>query len=230
MGGQDTDPTRRNLAAAAGFTMHRTSVSWASIEPNAPVGGVHTYNWPDSTFNVYRNDRRLMPYVIVMNNPSWAATGRACGPIKSSHLGDFGDFVYQLVSRYADVTPYWAFYNEQDQWTTYYPGDAGGCWGGYGTEYAQMLAVAWDAAHSANPYAQVIFGAAAYEPAWDQGNKWDQFFYRDAFQYMQGYPDDYVDIIAANQYNFKRDDWDGSSSTLPENQEIIAKFEDKDEE
>jgi len=204
--------------------MHRTSVSWASIEPNAPVDSVHTYYWPDDTFNVYRNDRRLMPYVIVMVNPSWAAQ-RACGPIDLSHLDDFGEFVCQLVSRYADVTPYWVFYNEEDQWTTYPEGhDAGGCWGGHGDEYARMLAVAWDAAHSANPSAQVIFGAVAYEPAWDQGSTWDRFFLRDAFQYMRDHPDDYVDIIAANQYNFRRDDWDDGSSTLPENQEIIARF------
>jgi hypothetical protein len=222
MGGQDTDPTRRDRAAAAGFNMHRTSVSWASIEPNAPVGGVHTYNWPDSTFNVYRSDRRLMPYVIVVDNPSWAAQW-ACGPIDSSRLDDFGEFVHQLVSRYADVTPYWIFYNEEDQWATV-EGDAGGCWGGHGDEYAQMLAVAWDAAHSANANAQVIFGAVAYEPAWDGGNTWDRFFFRDAFQYMRTHPDDYVDIVSANQYNFRRDDWDGESDTLPEDQEIIAKF------
>jgi hypothetical protein len=227
MGGQDTDPTRRDLAAAAGFRLHRTGVSWASIEPNAPVGGVHTYHWPDSRFNVYRSDRRLVPYVIVMDNPSWAAE-KACGPIDPARLDDFGEFVYQLVSRYADVTPYWIFYNEEDQWATQ-SGDAGGCWGGHGAEYAQMLAVAWDAAHDANPDAQVIFGAAAYEPAWDQGNTWDRFFLRDAFQYMQDNPDDYVDIILANQYNAFRDDWDGDPSegdpdTLPENQEIIAKF------
>jgi hypothetical protein len=186
------------------------------------VGGVHTYHWPDSAFNVYRNDRRLTPYVIVINNPSWAAE-RACGPIDPAHLDDFGEFVYELVSRYADVTPYWAFYNEQDQWASV-PNDAGGCWGGHGAEYAQMLAVAWDAAHRASPDAQVTFGAVAYEPAWDGGNTWDRFFFRDAFQYMQDHPADYVDIIAANQYNFRRDDWDGGSDTLPGNQEIIAKF------
>jgi hypothetical protein len=38
---------------------------------------------------------------------------------------------------------------------------------------------------------------------------------------MQAHPDDYVDIIAANQYNAFRDYWDGA---LPANQEIIAKF------
>jgi hypothetical protein len=220
MGGYDTDPTRRDLAAAAGFNMHRTSVSWAGVEPNAPVGDVHTYNWPDSTFNLYRNDRRLKPYVIVMDNPSWAAE-KACGPIDPDYLGDFGEFVYQLVSRYADVTPYWIFYNEQDQWTTV-GGDAGGCWGGHGVEYAQILAVAWDAAHSADPYVRVIFGAVAYEPdSIGAGSVWDPFFLRDAFQYMQDHEDDYVDIIAANQYNAFRDYWD---SSLPTNQEIIAKF------
>ena len=227
MGGQDTDPTRRDLAAAAGFRMHRTSVSWASVEPNAPLNGVHAYNWPDSRFSIYRNDRRLIPYVIVMDNPSWASQ-RTCGPIDPAHLDDFGEFVRQLVSRYADVTPYWIFYNEEDQWTTYTDHDAGGCWGGHGAEYAQMLAVAWDAAHSANPNAQVIFGAAAYEPVWDQGNRWDQLFFRDAFEYMRDNPrpsgHDYVDIVAANQYNFHRDSWEGQSGTLPENQGIIAKF------
>ena len=224
LGGHDTDPTRRDLAAAAGFRLHRTSVSWASIEPNAPVGGVHTYNWPDSTFNIYRNDRRLIPYVMVLNNPSWAAE-KACGPIDSDDLDDFGEFVEQLVSRYVDVTPFWVFYNEEDQWTTQ-PNDAGGCWGGHGADYAQMLAVAWDAAHGADPDAQVIFGAVAYEPdSVGAGSVWDPFFFRDAFQYMQANPrppgHDYVDIIATNQFNAFRDYWDG---TLPGNQEIIAKF------
>ncbi len=224
MGGQDTDPTRRDLAVEAGFRLHRTSVSWASVEPeNVDLTNPDNGNWPDSAFNVYRNDRRLIPYVMVLNNPTWAAE-KACGPIDSEDLDDFGEFVYQLVSRYADVTPYWVFYNEQDQKATV-PNDAGGCWGGHGAEYAQMLAVAWDAAHGADPDAQVIFGAVAYEPAWDKGNTWDPFFLRDAFQYMQanqrpsGY--DYVDIIAANQYNFLRDDWDRG---LPTYQEIIAKF------
>jgi hypothetical protein len=221
MGGSGTDPTRRDLAAAAGFRLHRTSVSWASVEPtNVDLTNPANGNWPDSTFDIYRNDRRLTPYVIVMGNPNWAAS-KACGPIDSDDLDDFGEFVEQLVSRYADVTPYWIFYNEQDQWTTV-PNDAGGCWGGHGVEYAQMLAVAWDAAHSADPNAQVIFGAAAYEPTWDGGTTWDQFFYRDAFQYMQANSDDdFVDIIAANQYNFLRDDWDRA---LPTYQEIIAKF------
>ena len=224
LGGGDTDPTRRNLAAEAGFRLHRTSVSWASVEPdNVDLTNPANGNWPDSTFNIYRNDRRLIPYVIVMDNPSWAAS-KACGPIDSEDLDDFGEFVEQLVSRYADVTPFWVFYNEEDQRTTV-PNDAGGCWGGHGVEYAQMLAVAWDAAHSADPDAQVIFGAVAYEPVWDGGTTWDWFFYRDAFQYMQAYPrpsgHDYVDIIAANQYNFRRDDWDRA---LPTYQEIIAKF------
>lgn len=224
MGGQDTDPTRRDLAAAAGFRLHRTSVSWASVEPdNVDLTNPANGNWPDSTFNVYRNDRRLIPYVMVLNNPSWAAS-KACGPIYPAHLGDFGEFVGQLVSRYADVTPFWVFYNEEDQWTTYTGDDAGGCWGGHGAEYAQMLAVAWDAAHDANPDAQVIFGAVAYEPEWHP-DVWDPFFFRDAFEHMQNHSDDdYVDIIAANQYNFLRNDWDGWSGTLPENQEIIAKF------
>jgi len=223
MGGQDTDPTRRDLAAAAGFSLHRTSVSWASIEPDAPVGGMHTYHWPDSTFNVYRNDRRLVPYVIVMNNPTWAAE-RACGPIYSSRLDDFGEFVRQLAARYADVTGYWNFYAEQDHWASSASPDSCGCWGGNGDEYAQMLAVAWDAVHSVNPDGQVLFGGVAYEPTWDQGKTWDQFFLQDAFEYMENNQDDYVDIIMTNQYNFRRDDWDGGPDTLPENQEIIAKF------
>jgi hypothetical protein len=226
MGGLDTDLSMRDLAAAAGFRWVRTFVQWGSVEPDPPVGDVHNYNWPDSQFDVYRNDRRLIPLVTVAApNPSWAAVPedpRSCGPIKAANLDDFGEFVFQLVSRYSDVAPYWVFYNEQDHWTNRTgDDDAGGCWGGYGAEYAQMLAVAWDAAHSANPYTQVIFGATAYEPEWHP-DVWDPFFYRDAFQYMQAHSDDdFVDIIAANQYNAFRDYWDGS---LPTNQEIIAKF------
>jgi hypothetical protein len=232
MGGLDTDLSMRDLAAAAGFRWVRTFVQWGSVEPNPPVGDVHNYNWPDSQFDVYRNDRRLIPLVtVVAPNPSWAAVAedpRSCGPIKAANLEDFGEFVFQLVSRYSDVAPYWIFYNEQDHWTYRTDPDAGGCWGGYGAEYAQMLAVAWDAAHSANPDAQVVFGGVAYEPVWNQGVHWDPFFFRDAFSYMDDNPrppgQDYVDIVMANQYDFRRDDWDGGAVTLPEKQGVIAKF------
>ena len=229
MGFQDADQTLRDLAAGAGFHLARTGISWSSIEPNAPVNGVHTYNWPDSLFNIYRADRRLIPLVVISNNPGWAVPSgqRTCGPIKSSCLDDFGEFVYQLVSRYADVTPYWVFYNEEDQWVDHTGHSAGGCWGGHGDEYAQMLAVAWDAAHSANLHAQVIFGAPAYEPLWSSGwDVWDWFFFRDAFRYMRDNPrpvgSDYVDIISANQYTFRREEWQGA---LPQNQDIVAKFQ-----
>jgi len=229
MSGLDTDPAMRDLAAAAGFRWVRTFINWRGIEPNEPVNGQHTYNWSwtDSLFNVYRNDRRLLPLVVVAApNPDWAAVSydsRRCGPIDPAHLNDFGEFVYQLVSRYADVAQYWVFYNEQDHWTHRTSDhDAGGCWGGHGAEYAQMLAVAWDAAHRADPEAQVIFGGVAYEPVWNQGVHWDRLFFRDVFRYMYDNPGPgYVDIILANQYNAYRDDWD---RTLPQYQEIIAKF------
>ena len=238
MSGLDTDPAMRDLAAEAGFRWVRRFINWRGIEPNAPVNGQHTYNWPDSLFNVYRSDRRLLPLIVVAApNPNWAAVPddpRRCGPIKDEHLveyGNFYDFVFNLVSRYADVASYWVFYNEEDHWTdrTGDP-DAGGCWGGHGAEYAQMLAVAWDAAHSANPDARVILGGVAYEPEWLVGDwAWDPFFFRDAFQYMHDNPlpaeQDYVDMIMANQYDFRRDAWDGTgSTTLPQNQGIIAKF------
>ena len=238
MSGLDTDPAMRDLAAEAGFRWVRRFINWRGIEPNEPVNGQHTYNWPDSLFNVYRSDRRLLPLIVVAApNPNWAAVPddpRRCGPIKDEHLveyGNFYDFVFNLVSRYADVASYWVFYNEEDHWTdrTGDP-DAGGCWGGHGAEYAQMLAVAWDAAHSANPDARVILGGVAYEPEWLVGDwAWDPFFFRDAFQYMHDNPlpaeQDYVDMIMANQYDFRRDAWDGTgSTTLPQNQGIIAKF------
>lgn len=231
LGGQTTDPTRRDLAVAAGFLYFRTSVSWGSIEPEASAGGGHTYYWPDSRFDVYRNDPRLIPIVFVLApNPDWATPNgqRTCGPIDPNHLGDFQEFVYQLVLRYKDVTHYWGFYNEEDLWTSSSADAAGGCWGGNGDKFAEMLGVAWKAAHDADPDAQVIFGAPAYEPVWDGGANWDRFFFRDAFKYMQDNSppgDDYVDIIMANQYTHRRDDWDGGTSTLPTSQDIAAKFQ-----
>lgn len=231
MSGLDTDYAMRDLAVAAGFRWVRTFVGWGDIEPAEPVNGQHIYHWPDKLFDVYRNDRRLAPLVVVAApNPTWAVPEgqRVCGPIDPVHLDDFGEFVYQLVARYADVASHWVFYNEQDQWTDYPGHDAGGCWGGHGEEYAQMLAVAWDAAHRAAPEAQVIFGGVAYEPAWDRGRTWDQFFLRDAFRYMRDNPRppgrDYVDMIMVNQYDFGRDSWDGGVETLPRNQGLIAKF------
>jgi hypothetical protein len=231
MSGLDVDYAMRDIAVAAGFRWVRTFVGWGDVEPAEPVNGQHTYYWPDRRFDVYRNDRRLAPLAVVAApNPTWAVPEgqRVCGPIDPAHLDDFGEFVYQLVARYANVVSHWIFYNEQDQWTDHAGHDAGGCWGGHGEEYAQILAVAWDAAHSADSDAQVIFGGVAYEPLWDQGRTWDQFFLRDVFRYMWDNPrpdgQDYVDMIMINQYNFGRDDWDGGAETLPQKQGIFAKF------
>jgi len=231
MSGRDTDYAMRDLAVAAGFRWVRTFVGWGDVEPAEPVNGQHTYHWPDGLFDVYRNDRRLAPLVVVAApNPTWAVPQgqRVCGPIDPAHLADFGEFVYQLVARYADVASHWVFYNEQDQWMDHPGHDAGGCWGGHGAEYTQMVAVAWDAAHSADPDAKVIFGGVAYEPVWDRGRTWDPFFLRDVFRYMGDNPRpagrDYVDMVMANQYDFGRDDWDGGADTLPRNQGVIAKF------
>ena len=54
-------------------------------------------------------------------------------------------------------------YNEPDnRWVQY--ASFGGCWGNYGAEYAQLLAVAWDALHQANPNGQLGISGLAAEP------------------------------------------------------------------
>ena len=173
------------LAEEANIRWVMFGLSWASVEPDPPVGGIHTYNWEayDSEISNAAS-ANLAPVIVVGDNPSWAVADpsspwASCGPIDPDHLSDFAEFLSALVERYdgdgfedAPGSPqakYWALYNEPDFDPDHSHGEPGhgGCWGNNGAAYAEMLRVAYRAIKSADSEARVTFPPVAYDRFWN---------------------------------------------------------------
>jgi len=149
--GELSNEVPRTRAQEAGILWTRIDVSWASIEPDPPVNGVHTYHWGslDATVSTMVN-AGFTPLLALGHSPQWAVenmpinpdTGQHynCGPIDEEDLPAFATFVQALVERYdgdgiddapgSPLAPIWEFWNEPDGM-----GPKGlefsGCWGGY---------------------------------------------------------------------------------------------------
>jgi len=86
------DQTAVDLMQAAHTQSARASLNWDVIEPNAPVGGQHTYQW--SNFDQYMDllvARKIEPIALVVGTPWWAKaiskTGTASS-VGSNYLED----------------------------------------------------------------------------------------------------------------------------------------------
>lgn len=125
------DISAAQLAVNAGIRWERTSVDWRNVEKTED--GVLDWSYFDAHIQTLV-DRGLAPYVLIMNNPSWAATWTdpkdnmtkplPCGPVREDKRGQFAEFVETLVERYdgdddpdGQVHPevlLWGLYNEPD--------------------------------------------------------------------------------------------------------------------
>ena len=225
--GEVADPSVRALAAQAGVRWVRASVNWSAIEPSPGA-----YNWAALDGHITAlGEMGVQPVVYVAGNPPWAASSR-CGPIDKAPLSDFARFVSTLAQRYNGTTvangrtlpavTYWQFYNEPDNaWTSGQASGFDGCWGGAGAAYAQMLAAAWDAVHTVNPQAKVVFGGIAGEsvdcPAgWEcAGKPIFNFdidggdFVDDVLAYMDAHPGSpYFDVFDVHYFPGFHSRWD----------------------
>ncbi len=225
--GESGDPAVQALVTKAGVRWVRTSVSWASVQPSPTV-----FRWDafDSHLITFA-ELRVIPVVYMSGNPEWAASSR-CGPIDRVSLSEFARFVSTLAQRYNGSTVvngqtlpavlYWQFYNEPDNtWTSGQASGFDGCWGQAGTQYAQMLAAAWTAVHTANPAAQVVFGGIAGESV-DCPTSWEcsgqaifnfdiggADFVDDVLDYMASHPgSDYFDVFDFHYYPSFHTRWD----------------------
>lgn len=217
------DENIRALATLAGVQLVRTSVYWNQIQ-RAP----DKYDWSttDKAFEAL-GENNFVPLAMILENPQWAANAH-CGPVNDPLALD--RFLRQLAARYPQVK-YWALYNEPDN--AHYPEyHGGGCFGGGDVDgngkpdyqdYANLLSIAWDALHAANPDAQLVTGAVAYDnfdeasapPGYPGGGKGGWFNYRflpDLFQYMQAHPlgagKKYFDVFSFNFYSIYGPYWE----------------------
>jgi hypothetical protein len=157
--------------AAGAYWLRRASVDWPAIEA---VEGARDWtamsNMEQELLGAAEQGGQII--LVVHGEPDWAQAlaGSNCGPIRPDKLDAFGDFVYELVSRYS-VPPYnvkyWEMWNEPDVAPNIAPPEGYlGCWGdpsdpdGYGGgKYADMLAAAYPRVKEADPEAQVVAGA-----------------------------------------------------------------------
>lgn len=139
----------------AGAKWVMTDLRWETVEP-VEGGG---YNWAGldaSLVNATAAGMRI--FLLVDRNPGWAAdTSR--GPLKAGKQAAFLAFVQAAAQRYNGDNgfpriDYWSFYGEPDNQSA---------WGNSAAEYADLLAATAPVVHAANPSAQVMIGALAYD-------------------------------------------------------------------
>jgi hypothetical protein len=249
------DPAVLARMSDADVRWGRTSIAWSSVEPsNLDLTNPANGNWPDGWLQTLIDTYDITPLVLVWKNPTWAAT-TSCGPIDS--LSEFAEFVHALAARYdgdgdynndgtVDGPPlpevlYFELYNEPDfDPNQGDPNEPGGCWGGNGAAYAEMLRTAYLAmkggVSAGNPQAQILFGSVAYErfynaPSWyysrgAPSGPFDYDFVGDVLAHLQTkygseseFP--FFDIMNFHFYNDFRNAWDGP--TMPYNQDLIGK-------
>lgn len=196
-----SSPQALNLFTSAGMVYNRTSVLWSLIEPTNTTPDQYDWSTADAAINRLLN-QQIEPFVLILRNPTWAAT-TDCGPIHNPD--DLSEFVGAVVARYPRVK-YWGLYNEVDGSVySIYHGSSGGCFGEddldeNGTpdyaDYAELMRVTWSAMHTANPNAQLVFGILAFDnfkadqspPAYPGGCCFNYHFLDNLLGYLQAHP------------------------------------------
>ena len=165
---EEVEPAKREqavkLAAEAGFHWLRQEFPWQDIEIHAKGDFEDRRNPPaKSAWDKYDQivdlaDKYGMELIVrVSTPPSWSrAEGDAVGTFAPpDNYADFGDFVYELVSRYKGRIRYYQLWNEPN----IYPE-----WGNYPIspeDYTRLLKIGATRAREADPNAVIIAGALA---------------------------------------------------------------------
>lgn len=230
-----------DASAAARARYVRTRILWKYVEPDNTVPPTYLWSGADQAAALLAQ-HGLVSVVSIYGHPDWAASTE-CGPIDRVPLSRFGDFVRALVERYdadgqADAAGsprigFWEISNEPDFDSAHAGGETppGGCFGGRADAYAEYLRVAYLAAKSADPTAEVLFGGVAYDrfhnkSGYSPTGPFDYDFVGDTLDHLYGqhgseaaWP--FFDTMAVHVYNDYRDNWDG---TPPYEQELVGKI------
>lgn len=176
------DYTGLDVMVDAGIGMYRhMDINWADWEPNAPVGGVHTYVAPAAySWRAALDDgiarasaAGMQVCICVRNAPAWAKTygNAAVDVLDPSHYTDFRDFLNTIITRYKAApynVLYYELWNEPDSLDTTRP-DQVGCWL-TAKSYIEMLQVVYPYVKdtSRHPEVYIINGGVADIGTWTQ--------------------------------------------------------------
>jgi len=168
------------LLDRAGIDLLRISFGWDGVEAEAD-GQYDWLFWDDYVRTaVDGHGITLIPYI--MYTPRWASTTQDDNTFWRSPPRDFaqfGEFVFDLVTRYKDRIHSWELWNEPDiEWY----------WTGTAEQFAAFVKVGAEAVRRADPTATVILGGIAYQPD----------FIRELFRDHGVSP--YVDVVNMHNY------------------------------
>lgn len=184
---QEGFPTLVEALAASGACWTRAELSWPQIQPDAPPAP-YDYSFFDGRLQLLA-ESGVQIGAMINKVPSWAGDPWH-GPIYPERLGDFTQFLTDVVNRYKQP-PYnihhWELFNEPD--VTDIPPGTGG-YGFHGDQYAEMLQVAYPAIKAADPSATVLMGGIAYDWFIEYGGPFNRYFADDV---MAGGGRDFVD-------------------------------------
>lgn len=159
--------TEMDGAKALGAKALRVDFAWPYHEPNAPVGGVHTYDFFGDEYIRTANEKGIKLLGIPDFTPLWASDSGCqvqyadkCAPTAAA-ITDYAAYVGALVERYdgdgvqdapgSPVVHAWEIWNEPNNAIFWRPTPNAAA-------YAQLLSAAYTAAKQSNPQAVVISG------------------------------------------------------------------------
>jgi hypothetical protein len=158
--------------SGAGWT--RIMIRWMDIEPIAPepsqppVYDPNMLKWYDDRLSLV-SQAGVKMIAIINFPPAWAnSENLGCPPITSDHLGDYQQFLTDIVTRYSQA-PYnihtWEIFNEADA-----------CFGQSGSLYSEVLENSYSAIKTVDPNATVLMSGIAYDAFTDYGLPFNRYF------------------------------------------------------
>ncbi len=157
------------LVKSGAYWLRYNGLLWSEVEPQEGARNWSALSELEGNL-IQAAQLNLKVILVVRSTPEWAQAipGHFCGPIESSKLAAFGDFMNELVKRYSQPpysVKFWEIGNEPDIDPELVSGDNPyGCWGDAddefygGGRYAGMLQSIYPRIKSADPQAQVLVG------------------------------------------------------------------------
>lgn len=167
--GKVTATLARRAGALGNPWVRYNGFRWSEIEPTPGRRDWSNLNQVEAELRALAAQGVTLN-VVVSSTPAWARQrpNTPCGPIASSALDAFADFMRELVARYSGPpyhVRYWELWNEPDVAPELVDAASPfGCWGDArdpyygGGYYAEMLKRVYPAIKQANPNAQVVLG------------------------------------------------------------------------
>jgi hypothetical protein len=165
-GGIPSDPSQLDQLRSAGVSTYRTDASWGTAEPQAPVGGVHSYQW-DSLDSIATTLARhnLRWYPILDYSAPWASAG----PSPFYAPGDaaqFSAYAAAFAARFGPGGSFWAAHPElpnlpTQQYEIWNEANNPTFWADQTdapARFADLMLSAHEAIHAVQPGATVVLG------------------------------------------------------------------------